>query len=293
MKNTIFLFRIPFLWMHSGVLVMIMLLEGCVSPSLPQRTRELLTDGPVQIDVIVEGKGPAIVLLPSSQRDSEDFDDLASRLAVQGFRVLRPQPRGMGHSRGPMENLSLHALARDVAFTVERLGGGRAVLVGHAYGHFVARVADMNHPGLVRGVVVLGGAAKTFPAGMVEALAVAANPQRPRDERLKALQLSMFAPGNDPSSWLEGWHPEVTKFYRVAGQHPPKDVWWPVSNSPILDLQGAQDPWRPESTRNELKDQLGNKVTVRVIPRAGHAMVPEQPEAITQAIVDWIRPLAP
>lgn len=122
------------------------------------------------------------MLLPSTQRDSEDFDDLASRLAVQGFRVLRPQPPGMGHSRGPMGNLSLHALARDVAFTVERLGGGLAVLVGHTYGHFVARVADMNHPDLVRGVVVLGGAAKTFPAGMIEALAVAANPQ-PADHR--------------------------------------------------------------------------------------------------------------
>lgn len=273
--------------------VILMLLGGCASSTYPQRVRQLVTDGHVQIDVIVEGNGPTIVLLPSSQRDSEDFDDLASRLASQGFRVLRPQPRGMGQSRGPMDDLSLHALARDVAFTVERLGGGRAVLVGHAFGHFVARVVDMDHSGLVRGVVVLGGAAKTFPTGMVEALAVAANPQRPREERLNALRLSMFALGNDPTSWLEGWHPEVSKFYRSAGQYPSKDVWWPVSNSPILDLQGAQDPWRPESTRNELKDQLGNKVTVKVIQHAGHAMVPEQPAAITLAITSWVRNLGP
>lgn len=276
-----------------GIVATAVLAQGCASPTAPPRSRELLVQDPVQIDVIVEGTGPALVLLPSSQRDSEDFDELASRLASQGFRVLRPQPRGMGQSRGPMEDLSLHALARDVALTIEKLGNGRAVLVGHAYGHFVARVADMNHPHLVRGVVVLGGAAKTFPTGMVEALAVAANPQRPQEERLKALQFSMFAPGSDASSWLEGWHPELAAAYRTTGQHPPKSVWWPVSHSPVLDLQGSQDPWRPESTRNELKDQLGDKVTVRVIPRAGHALVPEQPEAITTAITDWVRQLPP
>lgn len=276
-----------------GILAAVLLAQGCASTPAVQRNRELLVQDSVQIDVLVEGRGPALVLLPSSQRDSQDFDDLAERLALQGFRVLRPQPRGMGQSRGPMQNLNLHVLARDVALTIERLGNGRAVLVGHAYGHYVARVADMNHPALVRGVVVLGGAAKAFPSGMVEALAIAANPQRPRSERLKALEFSMFAPGNDASAWLEGWHPHLTAIYRAAGQEPPKSAWWPVSNSPLLDLQGAQDPWRPESTRNELKDQLGQKVTVRVIPRASHAMVPEQPEAITTAIADWVRQLPP
>lgn len=276
-----------------GLLAAAMLLQGCASPLPSQRSRTLLKDGPVQIDVIVEGNGPALVLLPSSQRDSEDFDDLAARLAAKGFKVLRPQPRGMGQSRGPMADLSLHALASDVALAIEKLGGGRAVVVGHAYGHFVARVADMDHPQRVRGVVVLGGAARTFPAGMVEALAVASNPKRPAEERLKALQFSMFAPGNDASSWLDGWHPDVAPFYRLAGQKPDKEVWWPVANAPLLDLQGGQDPWRPESSRNELKEQLGDKVTVGVIPRAGHALVPEQPEAITSAIVAWVRTLAP
>ena len=33
------------------------------------------------LDVIVEGRGPAVVLLPSSLRDSEDFDELAAGIA--------------------------------------------------------------------------------------------------------------------------------------------------------------------------------------------------------------------
>lgn len=254
-------------------------------------SRELLRHGDVQIDVLVDGEGPTIVMLPSSQRDSFDFDDVASRIARAGFRVLRPQPRGMGRSAGPMQALDLELLARDVALVIERFGSGRAVVVGHAFGHFVARVTDLQHPGLVRGIVVLGGAARTFPPGMTETLAVASNTSLPTDQRLAQLRLGFFAPGNDASSWLEGWHPELREAYRRAGAHPPKDAWWPVSHSPILDLQGADDPWRPPATRDELKAVLGDKVTVRVVPNASHALIPEQPAAVADAIVDWVRAL--
>lgn len=267
-------------------------LHGCaMNPLPPQRHRELLKNGTTAIDVIVDGDGPAIVMLPSSLRDSEDFDEVAALIAARGFRVLRPQPRGMGRSSAPPPGMTLDTLAGDVAFTIERLGGGRAVVVGHAYGHWTARVTDMNHPALVRGVVVLGASAQVFPPGMAEALAIASDPTRPDPERLAALRLCMFAPGNDPTPWLQGWHPALRAAYRAAGQLPAKSVWFGRSHAPILDLQGGQDAWRPASTRNELKALLGDKVTVQVITQAGHALVPEQPRAVAQAIADWAQAL--
>ncbi len=259
----------------------------------PQRSRTVISAGEARIDVIVDGTGPAVVLLPSSQRDSEDFDELASRMAAAGFRVLRPQPRGMGASTGPMDKLTLHTLANDVAETVRQLGAGRAVLVGHAYGHFVARVVDLDHPALVRGVVVAGAAAKVFPPQMVQSLAIAATPTEPEAERRKHLQIAFFAPGNDPGVWLGGWHPSLREVYRKAATVPAKETWWDVTNAPILDLQGSDDPWRPKSTANELKDLLGDKVTVQTVPNASHALIPEQPAAVASAIVAWIRTLKP
>jgi pimeloyl-ACP methyl ester carboxylesterase len=253
--------------------------------------RELLVDGPVQIDVLIDGAGPAIVLLPSSQRDSFDFDDVTGHIAAAGFSVLRPQPRGMANSHGPMEALSLNALAQDVALVIKCLAGGRAIVAGHAYGHFVARVADLNHPHLVRGVAVLAGAARTFPPGLTAALDVAADAGRSRDERLAALQLAFFAPGNDASVWLDGWHPLLRDTYRAAATTPSKLAWWPVSHAPVLDLQGACDPWRPEATRLELQEVLGAKVTVQRIAQASHAMLPEQPEAVAAALTAWARTL--
>jgi pimeloyl-ACP methyl ester carboxylesterase len=263
---------------------------SCQAP-FPARSRELLVDGNVTIDVIVDGAGPAVVLLPSSLRDSEDFDDVASLIAAKGFKVLRPQPRGMGRSSAPPVGMTLHTLAKDVALTIERLSGGQAVVVGHAYGHWTARVMAMNHPHLVRGVVVAGASAKVFPVGTAEALAIGSDPTKPDADRISALQKVMFAKGNDPKMWLTGWHPQLRAAYRAAGAVPAKEVWFNQASSPILDLQGDQDPWRPAATRNELKDVIGDKVTVQVISNASHALLPEQPQAVADAITAWIKTL--
>jgi pimeloyl-ACP methyl ester carboxylesterase len=257
------------------------------------RRRELLVDGDVHIDVLIDGVGPAIVMLPSSQRDSLDFDAVVERLARAGFKVLRPQPRGMARSTGPMSDLDLNALALDVKRVIDQFGDGRAIVAGHAFGHFVARVTDLNHADSVRGVAVLGGAARVFPPGLTQALDIAADPRQPRDERLTALRLAFFAPGSDPSTWLEGWHPELRDAYRRVSATPPKQAWWPVTHAPILDLQGEVDPWRPPSTRDELRAVLGDKVTVRVVARASHALLPEQPDAVADAILKWARSLPP
>ena len=257
------------------------------------RRRELLVDGELHIDVLIDGAGPAIVLLPSSQRDSLDFDAVAGHLASAGFCVLRPQPRGMARSKGPLQGLDLHALAHDVLRVVDRCGNGRAIVAGHAYGHFVARVAALDHPASVRGVAVLAGAARVFPPGLSQVLDTAADTTRPRSERLAALRQAFFAPGNDPSGWLAGWYPALRDTYRRAAATPPRDAWWPVSAAPVLDLQGACDPWRPASTRHELHDVLGEQVSVCVIPDASHALPVEQPAAVAEAIVDWARTLPP
>ncbi len=83
--------------------------------AMAERTREVLRRGDVRIEVIAEGRGPLLVLLPSLGRDSEEFNPVAEQLAAAGFRVLRPQPRGYGHSSGPMSGITLHDYARDVA----------------------------------------------------------------------------------------------------------------------------------------------------------------------------------
>jgi pimeloyl-ACP methyl ester carboxylesterase len=151
------------------------------------RSRQFVRYDDIAIDTIVEGRGPAIVLLPSLARDSEDYDEVAEGLAAVGFRVLRPQPRGIGGSRGPMTGISLHDFACDIAEVIKAQGGGRAVVVGHAYGNWVARMTATDYPALVRGVVILAAAAKSFPPELTNAVTEAGDLALPDEKRLAAL----------------------------------------------------------------------------------------------------------
>lgn len=256
-----------------------------------QRIRSLVTYDSITIDLIAEGKGPLIVLLPSRGRDSEDYDEVAAGLAKEGFRVLRPQPRGMLGSKGPLKDITLHDLACDVATVIARENAGPAVIVGHAYGNWVARMTAVDHPKLVRGVVLAAAAAKKFPPRLSQLVSKSANMSLPEAERIAYMREIFFAPGSDPKVWLHGWWAEASEGQRVAAANVKQSDWWAAGSVPLLDLQAGNDPFKPKGTENELKDEFPDRVTVAVIPGASHALLPEQPAAVVKAIAEWVRKL--
>jgi pimeloyl-ACP methyl ester carboxylesterase len=264
------------------------------APVRAERASEIVAYDDVRIDVIAEGSGPLVVLLPSRGRAAEDFDVVAAGIAKAGFRVLRPQPRGAGRSSGPMKDLSLHDFARDTAAVIRHEGGGPAVLVGHAFGNWVARMTAVDHPQLVRGVVIVAAAAKAYPAGfdgakaLSEAVRKSGDPALSDAERLNYLRIAFFAPGSDASVWLKGWYPDVDEAQFAAGRATRQSEWWPGGTVPLLDLQAALDPFKPRAMMNEIREEFGERATIIVIPNASHALLPEQPAAVVEAIVRWM-----
>jgi len=258
-----------------------------------ERTREIVAQGAVRIEVIAEGSGPLLILLPSSSRDSEDFDDAAAAFALAGLRVLRPQPRGMGRSTGPLDGLTLHDYARDVAAVIEHQKAGPAVVLGHAFGQWIARTLAADRPDLVRGVVLAAAAAKSSRPELRDALAKCVDTGLPEAERRSALRFAFFAPGHEPpSDWLSGWHAAASKSQRAASAATPQEEWWTAGSAPVLDLQGAQDPWRPRATVDDFRRDLGaDRVTVVVLEDCSHAMFPEQLDAVVDAVLTWLRAL--
>jgi pimeloyl-ACP methyl ester carboxylesterase len=249
----------------------------------------------IRIELAAEGLGPLIVMLPSRGRGAEDFEGVADELVKAGFRVLRPQPRGAALSRGPMQNLSLHDLASDVAAVIRNAGdGGPAIIVGHAFGSWVARMTAIDHPDLVRGVVIAAAAAKAYPTGfdgaqgLSEAVRKSGDFALPASERRRYLRLAFFAPNSDAGIWLQGWHPAADEVQLDAGRATKQSEWWSGGTVPLLDLQGALDPFRPRATMNEMREEFGERVSVVVIPDASHALIPEQPDAVVAAILAWI-----
>ena len=256
-----------------------------------RRVREIVRYDDVAIDLISEGRGSLIVMLPSRGRDSEDFDDVAAGFAGAGFRVLRPQPRGAGNSTGPLENIRLQDLARDVAHVIEREKAGPAVIAGHAYGNWVARMTATDHPKLVSGIVLMAAAAKTFPNELRGVVQQAGDTTLPAEQRLVALRTGFFLAGHDASVWLKGWAPAANKAQGIAATATKQAEYWQGGGVPLLDLVPDQDPFKPKEKWYESGEEFGNRATVVVIPNASHALIPEQPKAVVDAIAGWVRKL--
>jgi len=259
---------------------------------MAQRTREVIRHDNVTIDLIAEGHGPLLVLLPSLGRDSEEFDPVAEQLAAGGLRVLRPQPRGYGQSAGPMKNITLHDYARDVAAVIEHEKAGPAIVAGHAFGHFVAKMTAVDYPKLTRAVILIGAAQKRPDPAVQRAVAIATDPSQPEPARLDALKEVFFARGNDPKIWLTGFHAEVRDAEVIARDATPQKEYYAAGTVPLLDIQGAEDPYKPPSSSTELIEEFGaGRVTVVRIEHAAHAIIIEQPRAVSDAILSWVRRL--
>lgn len=248
--------------------------------------QRLITQGEVTIAYSVRGAGPLILLLASTGRASAELTPVADRLAARGYRVALPEPRGIGGSIGPLHEVSFHDFAADFQRVV-RAEGGPAIIAGHAYGQWIAKTLAADYPADVRGIVLLAGGARQWPRALSDAVTALNDPASSRDTRLAALRLAFFAPGNDPTPWVGGWHPEVMNSQRQARERTPRASYWSGGTAPILDLQAEADPFRPAASRRETQAEFGERVTVTVIPGASHALPAEKPWETADAIADW------
>ena len=247
----------------------------------------------VHIAVHACGTGPRVIMFPSLGRGASDFDDIATRIAAAGYRVLCPEPRGLGGSVGPLSGITLHDYARDAAAVIAHDGGGPTVVAGHAFGNFVARTIAADYPQLVRAVVLLA-ATHTWPLApeLRDSINKCHQMDLPEDVRLKHLQHVFFAPGSDARVWLGGWDEQVMHAERAATEATPKPEWWTAGTAPVLDVLALDDPLSPPDSVNCYRDEWGaGRVTIARIPHAAHALLPEQPAAVADAIVNYMRQL--
>lgn len=250
-------------------------------------------DVPVTIAYSDEGRGQVIVMLPSLARSGRDFDEVAAMIVQNGFRVIRPEPRGIRGSHGPMEELSLHDFAGDVASVLDNEKTGPVLMVGHAWGSQPARMLAADRPDLVHAVVMAAASAGKLLPGSEEKpysrlraeIDGAGDPSLSIEQRLDCLRKAFFAPGHDPSVWLDGWYQDAHHAQSYARVNTPIDDYFSAGSVvPILDLQAEHDA---VVIPNIMKPYLGNRVTEAVIRDAAHAMAPEQPQAMCDAICDF------
>lgn len=246
-------------------------------------------------DVVLRGRsigpatGPSIVMLASLGRAGSDFDEVATKLAGAGCRVTLPEPRGIGGSVGPMEGLTLHDLAEDVAATIETVARGPVVLAGHAFGNRLARTTAADHARLVSRLVLLAcGGLVEMPDEARKALVGCFDEALSPEAHLDCVRHGFFAEGNDPEVWREGWYPRVMLMQSSAVRRTPVEDWWEAGGQPMLVVQAVEDAIALPANAHDLKRRLGERVRLVELPHAGHAMLPEQPDAIVEAILGFL-----
>lgn len=250
--------------------------------------------GAVDIALHTEGGGPPVVLLPSLGRGQEDFDQIVPRIVGSGFRVLRPEPRGIGGSSPLQPGATLHDMAADIAAVIEADGCGPTIVAGHAAGNWVARMLAHDRPDLVRGVAMLAALLGTASDPSIRgSITGSFDPGLTDAQRLAHLRRAYFAPGNDASVWLGGWHAEVARAQREAADATTDRAWLRAAEAkPLLYLAAAQDVIAKPPTLAELREALGPMASLVMIDGAGHALIPEQPGATADALIAWARGLA-
>ncbi|NIP75226.1 MAG: alpha/beta fold hydrolase, partial [Xanthomonadales bacterium] len=96
--------------------------------------------------------GPPLLIAHGLFGSARNFNTLGRRLAA-GRRVVMVDMRNHGDS--PWDKSNAYAdMAADLAEAVDRLCGGRAVVLGHSMGGKAAMTMALSHPGRLAGLIV-------------------------------------------------------------------------------------------------------------------------------------------
>ena len=259
-------------------------------------TRTVIVRGDVRIEYwcknLAQGNGPIIVLLPSLGRGASDFDPIAERLARAGYRVLRPQPRGIGQSVGPLTGIDLHDMRptsppSSRTRTGARLSwsGTRSAIASPVCSPPIVRIWCVP----LRSLPPISARLRARPR-YAQRSAPAPTP-RCRTKSGSRRCNRLLCPRQRSARWLAGWHPEVLAAQRIAGDRTSREEDFAAGRAPILYVQPDHDPLAHADDVQAYKAQFGDRVTIVTIARASHAVIVEQPEAVSAALIAYARQL--
>lgn len=258
-----------------------------------------------RIHVESTGEGDPIVLVHAGIADARMWDPTVPALAGD-HRVVRYDMRGYGRSTIPPQPFAHHD---DLAALFEALKLGPAVVIGASYGGEVATALAIEHPELVRGLVLVNTlAGMREPSEQLRAGWRAVNAAMDRDDVSGAVEI-------ETQMWVDGPHrqpaevdPELRQqvtamnasiFARIdevnAAEEREPDP--PIVNrlgeiaAPTLVIVGMLDQPDAVASADTLAAGIPGATLVR-IDDATHLPSMERPEAVNRAVRRFLAGLA-
>jgi len=252
------------------------------------------------------GNGPCIILFPNAGREASDFNELNKALNTKGYQTLSIQPGGISKS-----GLDLSATFYSAAFTIHAAGAYDCkrdhpiVLIGHAYGNRIVRynaaesssfdgfdVSFLDRPtenATIKAVILISASGQVPPNPEADAaLKRVFNPLKSHKSRMADVRTAFFAEGNEiPDYWTRGWH-RKTAIAQGKAKGVRYENWHCAGGVPMLIIQPMQDKIAPPENAYALKEKCPQEVEIVEVQNAGHALLPEQPEAVATAVLDFL-----
>ena len=252
------------------------------------------------------GNGPCIILFPNAGREASDFNELNKVLNTKGYQTLSIQPGGINKSGN-----GLSATFYSAAFTIHAAGARDCerdqprVLIGHAYGNRIARYNAMESSQLdgfdvsfldrptenanINAIILLAAGDQVPPESEANAaLKRVFNSLKSHNSRMADVRTAFFADGNEiPDHWTRGWH-RKTAIAQGKANGVRYENWHCAGGVPMLIIQPMQDKIAPPENAYALRDKCPQEVEIVEVQNAGHALLPEQPEAVAEAVLAFL-----
>jgi pimeloyl-ACP methyl ester carboxylesterase len=163
------------------------------------------------LEVQVSGEGPAVLLVHGYPDTHACWRNQVAALNAAGYQTIAPDLRGFGASDKPenLESYRLAAHAGDLLGILDRLGVGRAHLVGHDWGSALAQLTAITAPGRVISLTCLsvGHVASLLSAGW--------------EQREKSWYMLLFQFPGVAERWMS--QHDFANLRQMLAEHPDRD----------------------------------------------------------------------
>jgi pimeloyl-ACP methyl ester carboxylesterase len=264
------------------------------------------SDG-VRIHYVTAGEGPLIVLIHGFPDFWYTWRNQMPTLA-RHFQVVAIDQRGYNESGQPdgVEQYTLDKLAGDVRAVVRHFERDEAIVVGHDWGGAVAWTLAMQHPAIVRRLVILNS---PHPHGLLRELAN--NPaQQANSAYARAFQkpdAASLLTAERLATWVSDEQAKsqyIAAFKRSSFEamlnyykaNYPREPYaqpaapFPKIQCPVLMIHGLRDEALLPGALNDTWQWIEKDLTLVTVPGAGHFVQQDAHEFVTETLLRWLRP---
>lgn len=233
--------------------------------------------------VVDEGSGPAILLVHGIAGAGSDWNRVASALASDHRRIIPDRP-GYGRSAG--HPVSMTRTADYLADTLRYRSAVPTVVVGHSYGGGVAVLLAARHPSLVSGLVLAApvGRADGRTPWHLHALALPIVGEGANALRLFATRLLHPRERRDRSIRRPGlWRTTASERRFLLREIDLLESSLPDLTIPTVVVTGALDDVVPPSVAVRTAAEVPEAELV-IVPGTGHVLPRDAPDVIASAV---------